>query len=106
MGATKNKKVLKLQRREQRMKKFRVDGERNHMLLRGCMWAANALLFISLLGFAFTTNSVNAQTSPNTEAISTKLPDTLTIADLTTYAYDNNPAILEARKEWEAEVEQ
>lgn len=87
------------------MKNFRMDGERNHMPLRGCIRAANALLFIFLLGFAFTTNVVKAQTSPDTELTSAELPDTLTIADLTTYAYDNNPAILEARKEWEAQVE-
>jgi outer membrane protein, heavy metal efflux system len=33
------------------------------------------------------------------------LPQTATLGDLVTYAYENNPGILEARKEWEAQIE-
>ena len=51
------------------------------------------------------TSRLSAEEQPSTAQLDARLKQSVTVADLVTYAYRKNPSILSAKEAWKATVE-
>ena len=62
-------------------------------------------ILIAALVVGGSTSRLSAEEQPSTAQLDARLTQTVTVADLVTYAYRENPSILSAKEAWNATVE-